>query len=89
MGEDVGGGPLLIRLEDASTARVTDPCADVVAAIATELATRERWGCILPERLVRDAVPDWPPPADVRVPVELAPPTMWAAPRETLPAGAR
>jgi hypothetical protein len=40
----------------------------------------------VPEALVRDAVPAWPPDEqDDRVPAELAPPVMWIAPASALP----
>jgi hypothetical protein len=85
LGADVGSGPMVIRREDAQAVRLAGAAPDVIAAIAAELATRGRWGCIVPEPLVRDAAPDGPPPPEVREPVELAPPVMWVAPPSVLP----
>jgi hypothetical protein len=84
LGTDVGSGPLLVRRPDADAVQEAGEERDVIGALAAALATRGRWGTIVPERLVRDVVPEWPPP-EVRVPVELAPDATWEAPTSALP----
>jgi glycosyltransferase involved in cell wall biosynthesis len=89
LGAAVGGGPLLVRRADAEALRDAEPAADPAGALAAALAQRERWGCILPEPLVRDAPPAWPPAAaEAPVAAELAPAEVWRAPAAVLPGGA-
>lgn len=86
LGEDVGDGPVLMRRADARTAEPAHDAHDEVAAIVAALAERGRWGCIVPERLVRHAVPTSARAGDEdRVPAQLAPPAVWVAPASALP----
>ena len=85
LGAGAGSGPVLVRRADAEAVRDAPDGPDAVGALAAALAARERWGTVIPERLVRDVVPVWPPP-DAREPVELAPADTWVAPPEALPA---
>jgi glycosyltransferase involved in cell wall biosynthesis len=88
LGEDVGDGPVLIRRADAQAVEPARDAPDFVAAIVAGLAQRGRWGCIVPEPLVRHAAPTAPPTDDddVRVPAEPAPDVIWVAPASALPA---
>jgi glycosyltransferase involved in cell wall biosynthesis len=86
LGEDVGDGPVLMRRADAQAVEAARDSPDELAAIVSALAQRGRWGCIIPERLVRYAAPTSPPAdEDDRVLAQLAPPAVWVAPASALP----